>query len=366
MPRRTAQRIAHAAGMVVVLAVCAAAAGAARTAPVAPVASDWLVGTWDVGALGTGQGSVTVTRTAGTGALEGAVSAPIKGLFCRDLLAGERIWSGILYDPDKHLYTGTATIPRSSLNCQVGSVQATWKVSGGGVYDSSTRRAKLNLAWTNPSTGGGPPTETNAVVNNYERAFTPEQLAAPWLKGRWTGTVTSGSATVGRIELGIGDIAGARDIAWLRATMPLSCATYGKTGSLGPLKAAGRATVQIGRSSGWQGGTVSIHAKEGERTFGLFDASGKGTARAAALRSSAGGATAAARIAATVTFWGWLNTTSSGDLTGISDLSHAFAWEEALAPGQKPAAGVTLCRTAKTLGWTIAWDRSGTTYAPVR
>lgn len=365
MPRRTAQRLA-AAGVVVALAACAAVAGAAGTATVTPLAADWLVGTWEVGALGTGQGTVTVTRSANNGSLEGAVSAPIRGVFCRDLPIGERIWSGIVYDPGKHLYTGTATIPRSSLNCQVGSVQATWTVSGGGVYDSGSRKAKLSMAWTNPATGNGPPAEGNAIVNNYERAFTPEQLAAPWLKGRWTGTLTSGGTTVGRIEFGIGDVAGARDIAWLRASVPLACASYSKAGALGAYRPAGTVAVAIGRSSGFRGGTISIHAAEGDRTFGLFDASGKGIARASALRSNAGGAAGTSRIAATATFWGWLNGASTGDFTGLSDLGHAFDWEEALAPGQKPAAGVTLCRTVKTLGWTVAWDRSGTTYAPVR
>lgn len=361
--RRTVLQVA-AIGTAVALAACAGMAAAARSAPVVPVAGDWLIGTWEAGAVGTNQGSVIVTVDPATGALVGKVAASF-GSFCRPLEVGFTIWSDIRYDATAHLYTGTATYPRSSLGCQVGSVQATWQVRGGGVYDYGSRQAKFGLSWSTPSTGGGPPASGNTSTTEFERPITPAELAAPWHKGRWTGVLRSGGKVVGQIEFGIGDVAGPRDIAWLRATLPLVCAAYGKDGRLGRDRQPQRMTVAVGRASGFKGGSVSIHAQPDEANFGLFTANGSATGTAAALRG-AGGSIGRARIAATVTFWGWLNGYATGDLSGVSTLAHAFGWQEAPAPGAKPVAGQTLCKTPKLLDWTVAWDRSGTPYTPVR
>lgn len=362
--RGTFRRIVLQVAAIGAAAVLSACAGVAAAAPTLPVAGDWLIGTWEAGAVATNQGTVVVTVDGATGTLVGKVAAPFGG-FCRPLEVGATIWSGIRYDAVTHLYTGTATYPRSSLGCQIGSVQATWQVRGGGVYDFGSRQAKFGLSWSTPSTGSGPPASGNTSTTEFERPMTPAELAAPWHKGRWTGVLRSSGKVVGQIEFGIGDVSGPRDIAWLRATLPLVCAAYGKDGRLGPDRPAQRTTVAVGRTSGFKGGTISIHAQPDEPNFGLFTANGSATGTAAALRGAAGSA-GRARIAATVTFWGWLNGYATGDLSGVSTLAHAFGWAEAPAAGARPVAGQTLCKTPKLLDWTVAWDRSGAPYTPVR
>jgi hypothetical protein len=315
--------------------------------------------------VGTGQGTIAVAANATTGKLDGTVVVPPTG-YCRPLLAGETIWRDITYDPTRHIYTGTATYPRRSLNCQVGAVQSTWKIAGAGVFDTSTRKPHFSLSWTAPSTGDVLPAPGNETVTELERSMSAAELAAPWHTGRWLGPLkTAAGATAGTLQFGIGDIAGPHDIAWLRATLKLDCRTYAKATGWGPAKPAGPFTIQLGKSRGLKAATISTHAAEDDGYFGWFAARGTVNGTAAQLRG-AGGVQGSLRITATLDFWGWLNGHTTGDLSGLSTLAHSFSYAETLTAGAKALPGQRLCSTTKPLDWTVAWDRSGSPYSPVR
>jgi hypothetical protein len=378
MFRSACGRIALA--LVVVAALAAALVASAGSAPArsgahgslartaeALLPNDWIIGTYEVGGIDTNQGSIAIAATS-TGDIQGTIVQPVaSGLFCRALAPGEVLWRGITYDRVKNQYSGTATVPLSTASgcTSTRTMQVVWAVQGTGVYDISSRIAQFRLYWLFPWTGAGPPVEGKQTGVNFARRLSAAELASPWQKGLWTGTLTGGllGKSSAPLSFGVGDIGGARDVRWLRFTVPLRCRTYTKTGwsTQGPAR---RYTITAGKSRAFAGLTVSIHDTTDGVGFGGFGYRADYQPTIAGLvRPGAGTGPTALRMTAS-----WLFDDGNRGFDARGRATGRLAYRETTINASKPLAGQTICNTGDEgwMTWIAGPDRSGTAYVPIR